>query len=153
MGFNYLPLKSYPFTPGEISIWSGLLKAPKLRPWQQGFVAPEDIGRNAPNGKASVFQPSIARKNLRDPGIVYSWWFRNPKQPPGMDKSPVNNVIYYQPQLVNAGFLKHQQYHQQKMAQGGDAGGHQDSNIHTVNGRNAASVDMENVPSFFCRVS
>ena len=36
----------------------------------------------------------------------YCWWFRNPKQPPGMVLKPVvNNGINYQPQLVNAGFL------------------------------------------------
>ena len=35
----------------------------------------------------------------------YCWWFRNPKQPPGMVKSPVDNGIKYQPQLVKAGFL------------------------------------------------
>ena len=35
---------------------------------------------------------------------------RNPKQPPGMYKNPVNNGINYQPQTGElAGFLKHQQ--------------------------------------------
>ena len=127
-GFELLASQVIPILhPGKSVSEIGLLKAPKFAPLkrrQPGFVAPEDIGRNAPNGKANVFQPSIVCENLRDPGIVYSWWFRNPTQPPGMDKAPVSNVIYYQPQLVNAGFLNHQQYHQQKMAQGGDAGGH-----------------------------
>ena len=35
---------------------------------------------------------------------------RNPKQPPGMYKNPMNSGINYQPQLVNVGFLNHQQY-------------------------------------------
>ena len=35
---------------------------------------------------------------------------RNPKQPAGMYKNPVNNAITYQPQLVIAGFLNHQEY-------------------------------------------
>ena len=35
---------------------------------------------------------------------------RNPKQPLGMYKDPVNNGINYQPQLVFAGFLNHRQY-------------------------------------------
>ena len=41
---------------------------------------------------------------------TYCWWFRNPKQPPfGCIKPVANNGINYQPQLVNAGFLNHQQ--------------------------------------------
>ena len=32
---------------------------------------------------------------------TYSWWFRNPKQPPGMYKNPINNGINYQPPLVS----------------------------------------------------
>jgi len=31
--------------------------------------------------------------------------------PPGMYKTHVNNGINHQPQLMNAGFLNHQQYH------------------------------------------
>ena len=47
--------------------------------------------------------------HLEDP---YCWWFRNPKQPPfGCFPNPINNGINYQPQLVIAGFLNHQQYH------------------------------------------
>ena len=41
----------------------------------------------------------------------YCWWFGNPKQPPGTYKTPLNVGINYQPQLVNAGFLIHQQYY------------------------------------------
>ena len=35
---------------------------------------------------------------------------RNPKQPPSICKKSVNDGINYQPQLVIAGFLNHQQY-------------------------------------------
>ena len=35
---------------------------------------------------------------------------RNTNQPPGMYKTLGNNGINYQPQLVIAGFLNHQQY-------------------------------------------
>ena len=44
-------------------------------------------------------------------GCVTDDGSRNPKQPPGMVLKPVvNNGINYQPQLVDAGFLNHQQY-------------------------------------------
>ena len=35
----------------------------------------------------------------------------NPKQPPDMYKTPINNGTNYHIKLVNAGFLNHQQYH------------------------------------------
>ena len=31
----------------------------------------------------------------------YYWWFRNPKQPPGIVQNPENNGINYKPQLVS----------------------------------------------------
>ena len=42
----------------------------------------------------------------------YCWWFRNPAITTWDAKSLVNTGINYQPQLVIAGFLNHQQYHQ-----------------------------------------
>ena len=43
--------------------------------------------------------------------LYYCWWFRNPKA--NHPWNPVNNGINYQPQLVKAGFLNHQQYSRQ----------------------------------------
>ena len=40
----------------------------------------------------------------------YCWWFRNPKQAPGMYSSPLWILGYLLHQVVNAGFQNNQQY-------------------------------------------
>ena len=56
------------------------------------------------------------RDDVSGQRFTYAWRLmvqKSHSQPPGMVLKPVvNNGINHQPQLVNAGFLNHQQYHQ-----------------------------------------
>ena len=118
----------YTCLQGTLSIvfgqgWRGSLRAPKL-----GFFRVDVCGCNGHVPRGTRETPALRSRmrpfsmpSLKRGGSMwklhasvviwnswYCWWFRNPKQPPGMYEALVNNGIKLL-QSIDYGFLNHQQ--------------------------------------------